>query len=105
MDALHTFERTLNGLVWGWPMIVLLMGTGALLTILTGFVQFRRLGFALSEVLGKIFEKGTGSGSVTPFCAARLCGAAGMGKLGQVRLQALAARRGCAVAGPGSRST
>ena len=41
MDSLLAFERALNGYVWGGPMIVLLMGTGLLLTILTGVVQFR----------------------------------------------------------------
>jgi AGCS family alanine or glycine:cation symporter len=86
MDALHAFERTLNGLVWGWPMIVLLMGTGALLTVLTGFVQFHRLGFALREVLGKIFTKGAGSGSITPFqaVATALASTVGVGNIAGV---------------------
>jgi AGCS family alanine or glycine:cation symporter len=67
-------------------MIVLLMGTGALLTILTGFVQFRRLGFALTEVLGKVFEKGTGRGSVTPFqaVATALASTVGVGNIAGV---------------------
>ena len=69
MDNLQAFERALNGYVWGGPMIVLLMGTGLLLTILTGFIQFRRLGFALREVLGKVFSGAEGAGSVTPFQA------------------------------------
>jgi hypothetical protein len=38
-------------------MIVLLLGTGVVLTVLTGAVQFRYLGFALKEVLGKITQK------------------------------------------------
>ena len=67
-------------------MIVLLMGTGVLLTILTGFIQFRRLGFALKEVLGKIFEKGSGSGSVTPFqaVATALASTVGVGNIAGV---------------------
>jgi AGCS family alanine or glycine:cation symporter len=69
MEQLHAWERVLNGYVWGGPMIVLLMGTGVLLTILTGIIQFRKLGFALSEVLGKVFTRGQGRGSVTPFQA------------------------------------
>ena len=86
MDALISFERTLNGLVWGWPMIVLLMGTGALLTVLTGFVQFRRLGFALREVLGKMFTKGEGHGNVTPFqaVATALASTVGVGNIAGV---------------------
>lgn len=59
----------INGYVWGWPMIVLLIGTGLVLTLLTGVAQVRYLGRALSEVLGKITQKGKGDGSVTPFQA------------------------------------
>jgi AGCS family alanine or glycine:cation symporter len=86
MDSVHAFERALNGLVWGWPMIVLLMGTGVLLTILTGFVQFRRLPYAMTEVLGKVFEKGSGSGSVTPFqaVATALASTVGVGNIAGV---------------------
>lgn len=50
-------------------MIVLLVGTGLLLTILTGGVQFRDLGFALREVLGKLTQKAAGPGEVSPFLA------------------------------------
>jgi AGCS family alanine or glycine:cation symporter len=86
MDTLHSFERALNGLVWGGPMIVLLMGTGLLLTVLTGFVQFRRLGTALGEVLGKVFSRGQGSGSVTPFqaVATALASTVGVGNIAGV---------------------
>ena len=69
---LETIEQSntwLNGYVWGAPMIVLLMGTGLLLTILTGAVQFRYLGFAMKEVLGKLTQRGTGDGNVSPFQA------------------------------------
>ena len=86
MEQLQAFERALNGYVWGGPMIVLLMGTGVLLTILTGVVQFRRLGFALREVLGKVFSKGEGSGSVTPFqaVATALASTVGVGNIAGV---------------------
>ncbi len=32
----------LNGFVWGWPMIILILGTGILLTIKTRFIQIRK---------------------------------------------------------------
>src|SRR5688572_17096261 len=69
MQQIADFNSWLNGYVWGWPMIVLLIGTGLVLTLLTGVVQVRYLGRALSEVLGKITQKGKGDGSVTPFQA------------------------------------
>lgn len=85
----ETFARLnsiLNGYVWGWPMIVLLMGTGFLLTILTGAVQFRRLGFALREVLGKIARPGGGKGDVRPFqaVATALASTVGVGNIAGV---------------------
>jgi AGCS family alanine or glycine:cation symporter len=40
------FIGWLNGLVWGTPMIILLLGTGVALSIYTGFVQLRRFGTA-----------------------------------------------------------
>jgi len=86
MEQLLAFERGLNGYVWGGPMIVLLIGTGLLLTILTGIVQFRYLGFALREVLGKVFSGGQGRGSVTPFqaVATALASTVGVGNIAGV---------------------
>ena len=86
MTQLLQFERVLNGYVWGGPMIVLLVGTGILLTVLTGFVQVRRLGTALSEVLGHAFARGTGRGSVTPFqaVATALASTVGVGNIAGV---------------------
>src|SRR5688572_8122693 len=69
MDAITSANQWLNGIVWGPPMLILLMGTGVLLTVLTGAVHIRRLGTAMREVLGKLGQKGGGEGSVTPFQA------------------------------------
>jgi AGCS family alanine or glycine:cation symporter len=86
LEQLHAFERALNGYAWGGPMIVLLMGTGLLLTVLTGFVQFARLGTSLREVLGKVFTRGHGAGSVTPFqaVATALASTVGVGNIAGV---------------------
>ena len=64
IETITAANGWLNGYVWGWPMIVLLLGTGVLLTVLTGGVQFRYLGFALREVLGKITQKSAAAGEV-----------------------------------------
>jgi AGCS family alanine or glycine:cation symporter len=69
MQLITDWNGWLNGYVWGWPMIILLIGTGLLLTLLTGVAQVRYLGRAMSEVLGKLTQKSTGDGSVTPFQA------------------------------------
>jgi len=87
----------LNGYVWGWPMIVLLVGTGLLLTILTGGVQFRYLGFALREVLGKLTQKAAGPGEVSPFqaVATALASTVGVGNIAGVATA-------ISIGGPGS---
>jgi AGCS family alanine or glycine:cation symporter len=69
IDAVTRINAWLNGFVWGPPMLILLIGTGVVLTVLTGAVQFRHLGTALREVLGKLTQRGPGAGSVTPFQA------------------------------------
>ena len=47
----------INGLVWGIPALVLLVGTGVLMTILTKGFQFARFGHMLRETVGSLFRK------------------------------------------------
>lgn len=86
IETITAANSWLNGYVWGWPMIVLLVGTGLLLTILTGGVQFRYLGFALREVLGKLTQKAAGPGEVSPFqaVATALASTVGVGNIAGV---------------------
>jgi AGCS family alanine or glycine:cation symporter len=86
LDLLARANTWLNGLVWGPPMLALLVGTGLLLTVLTGGVQFRRLGTALGEVLGKLRRPTSGEGSVTPFqaVATALASTVGVGNIAGV---------------------
>ena len=39
LDAINSVVTAVNGVVWGWPMIILLLGTHVFLTIRTGFIQ------------------------------------------------------------------
>lgn len=86
IETITSANAWLNGYVWGWPMIVLLVGTGLLLTIVTGGAQFRYLGFALREVLGKITQKSTAAGEVSPFqaVATALASTVGVGNIAGV---------------------
>jgi AGCS family alanine or glycine:cation symporter len=86
IDTISAANSWLNGYVWGWPMIVLLVGTGLLLTIVTGGAQFRYLGFALREVLGKLTQKSTAAGEVSPFqaVATALASTVGVGNIAGV---------------------
>lgn len=55
-DLLELIQK-INGILWGWPTIILLLGTGVFFTIRTGFVQIRHMGLAFKETFGFLFEK------------------------------------------------
>ena len=50
-------------------MLILLVGTGVFLTIRTGFLPWRNLGYALKSTLSKEARKKKGTGDVSPFSA------------------------------------
>jgi alanine or glycine:cation symporter, AGCS family len=86
LERISQTNAAIDAWVWGLPLIVLLLGTGVLLTLLTGAVQFRRLGFALREVLGRLADRARGAGSVTPFeaVATALASTVGVGNIAGV---------------------
>jgi AGCS family alanine or glycine:cation symporter len=86
VETIESVNTWLNGYVWGTPMIVLLIGTGVLLTVVTGAAQFRYLWRALKEVLGKLTQSGGGEGSVRPFqaVATALASTVGVGNIAGV---------------------
>ena len=49
MEFLNNLVNTINGLVWGPPMLVLILGTGLVLMIMLKFMPLTRIGtgFAL----------------------------------------------------------
>lgn len=66
MAAFTAWLEKVDGLVWGVPLMVLLMGLGLLLSFRLGFFQFRRLGKALKYMVHN--EEG-GDGEVSSFSA------------------------------------
>ncbi len=86
IDSITRANSWLNALVWGPPMLILLMGTGVLLLFVTGGVQFRHIGTALGEVLGKLRNRTAGKGNVTPFqaVATALASTVGVGNIAGV---------------------
>ena len=86
MDFLTDLNQRVHDLVWGLPLMVLLMGAGLVFTIATRGVQFRRLVFSFREVLGKLFTRGQGQGTVTPFqaLATALASTVGVGNIAGV---------------------
>ena len=70
MEKLTEIVSAVDGFVWGPVMLVLLVGTGIFLTIRTGFLPWRNLGYALKSTLSKEARtKSRGTGDVSPFSA------------------------------------
>ena len=82
------FNGTLNDIVWGIPMMLLIIGTGMYFSILTGFPQFLKFGYALKNTVGKAFSYGKikEKGSISPFQAltTALAGTVGTGNIAGV---------------------
>lgn len=80
-DTIEIANDWLNKIVWGIPMLVLLVGAGLFLTIRTKGVQFTHFGYAMKNTVGKIFskQKKAAKGEVTPFQAVTTALAATVG--------------------------
>ena len=66
IEKIDSILNTIDGYIWGIPLIVLILAGGLLLTIRTRGVQFRRLPLALKWIFTK--EKGDNkSGEVSSF--------------------------------------
>ncbi len=65
LDLLHRVD----GVLWGPPMLLLLLGTGLYLTVLLRGIQFRALFHALYLALVKRREEGDQEGDITHFQA------------------------------------
>lgn len=99
VDIVTSINSTINGFVWGVPMMILIVGTGVYLTVFTGFLQFRKFGYTMKNTIGKCFQKVEAkAGAVTPVQAlttalaatvgtgniAGVCGAIALGGPGAV---------------------
>jgi len=81
LDLITTANGFVNGIVWGPPFMILLVGTGIYLTIRLGFFQFRHLGHAWKYSFGLLFRKDVEvePGAITPFQAVTSAMAATIG--------------------------
>lgn len=70
IDIIKSVNDTVNGLVWGIPAIVCILGVGLLLSVRTGFIQFRKFPDAMKNTIGKMLKKTEAKkGAMTPFQA------------------------------------
>ena len=66
MEGLNNFISAINSFAWGSFMILVLVGTGLLLTVGSRFIQFRKLSFAVKLLFAK---SDNDDGDITPFQA------------------------------------
>lgn len=56
VEMITKVNSAVNGFVWGIPMLVLLVGTGILMTVLTKFFQLSHIGHWFKNTIGGIFK-------------------------------------------------
>lgn len=98
MNKILEFNRYVNNIVWGWPMILLLLGTGFLFAVLTKGIVIRKFNYIFKNTFLKVFHKHEEKdGTLTPFEAVSTALAATVGT-GNIAGVALA----ISVGGPGA---
>ena len=83
MDKIMAINSTVNGIVWGIPMLILIVGTGIYMTVKLNFFQFRHFGYAMKNTIGKVLDKSqkveAQKGAITPMQAVTTALAATVG--------------------------
>ena len=55
IDVITKVNSTINGIVWGWPALILLAFVGVLMTCMTKFFQLSHFGHWVKNTIGAIF--------------------------------------------------
>ena len=74
LQAIESVNGKINGVIWGAFGLVLLVGTGILITVLTRFFQVSHIGLWVKNTIGSLFKKDVlkhskEKGSISPFQA------------------------------------
>lgn len=96
-DAVLRVTTNLDSIMWGTPMIVLLVGTGIVLTWMTRGVQFSNFFKSIKLIFAKESRSDKGEGDISPFAALMTALAATVGN-GNIAGVATA----IAIGGPGA---
>ena len=56
LEVVEQINSFINGIVWGWPMVILILGTGILLTVRTRFMQVRKFKTSIEQTLVPTFK-------------------------------------------------
>ena len=55
IETITRVNGTINGIVWGWPALILLAFVGVLMTLLTKYFQISHFGYWMKHTIGAIF--------------------------------------------------
>jgi AGCS family alanine or glycine:cation symporter len=69
MEGFLAVVGAISGFFWNTLFLVVLVGGGFFLTVKLNFFQIRYFPYILKQTFGKLFDKGSGEGSVSPFLA------------------------------------
>lgn len=69
MDTIQLAVEKLNGIVWGVPMIVLILGTGLYLQIRLRWLPLRKIGYGFRMIAKSRKADDMAEGEITPFAA------------------------------------
>ncbi len=96
MDSLNSALETINGFIWTNWMLYILLGTGLLFTLWSGFCQYRALTHGVAVTSGK-YDDPDDPGAISHFQAlsAALSATVGLGNIGGVAIA-------IAMGGPGA---
>lgn len=56
-ESIAQVNGVINNIVWGVPALILLIGTGVIMTVITRFFQFSHFGHMWKETIGSLFKK------------------------------------------------
>ena len=79
MDATVTILKQISGILWGWPALILIAGTGIYLTLVLRFLPLRQLGFGFRQMFGS--QTGVGTIGASAALATSLSATIGTGNI------------------------
>ena len=79
MEYLQGLVNDLNGIVWGAPMLVMILGTGLFLMLMLRFMPLRKIGTGFALMWQGRKKNADESGEISPFQALMTCLAATVG--------------------------
>ena len=96
MDSLNNIMSAINGVLWHNAVLLIVLGTGIVFTVWSGFCQFRAVAHGAHVLRGR-YDEASDPGAINHFQAlsAALSATVGLGNIGGVALA-------IALGGPGA---